>query len=197
VTEIRGDRIRVVHPLFHSGGGGSTPTSPLQLHVEPIPFTYARELNGLWHSRLPTIGTGFVDNQPFICFAAIFGGLAYAAAIWSNPVARNLPQDTCLELRRYAIAPDAPPNTASRMLSVMVRLVRRERPWLTLLISYQDEETHAGTIYKASGWEPASRHAGGSWNRPNSRNASGTRRTRPDANRATGPKTRWQLKLAA
>ena len=189
----RGESIRVVHPLFQTEGGGSIPTSPLQLHIETSPFDYARRLNGLWHSRLPSMECGIAKTMPFLSFIAVFAGRAFASAIWSNPVARNLPQQECLELRRFAIAPDAPKNTASRMLSVMVRFIRKNRPQVRRLVSYQDTEAHRGTIYKASGWMPAATHAGGSWNRPDSRNANGTPRTRPDLNAATGPKVRWEM----
>jgi hypothetical protein len=195
VRLLRGDSIRVVHPLFQTEGGGSTPTSPLQLEIETAPFAYARELNALWHSRLPRMETGFIVNQPFLCFIAKFCGRAYAAAIWSNPVSPNLPQHECLELRRFAIAPDAPKNTASRMLAIMVRFIKKHRPTVGRLVSYQDVEAHQGTIYKASGWMAIAKHKGGSWNRPNSKNLNGTPRTRPDLNGATGPKVRWELEV--
>jgi hypothetical protein len=133
--------------------------------------------------------------MPLPCFAAEFAGIIYAVAIWSNPVAASLPQREWLELRRFAIAGDAPKNTASRMLAVMGRLIRESLPEVKKLISYQDEEAHAGTIYKAAGWVAGQRHAGGSWNRPNARNLNGKPRTRPDRNGATGPKIRWEKDL--
>jgi hypothetical protein len=123
--------------------------------------------------------------------------VAYASAIWSNPVAANLPQHECLELRRMAIAPDAPKNTASRMLRIMASFIRKHRPHVRRLISYQDELVHRGTIYKAAGWTATGKHKGGSWSRPNSKNATGTPRTRPDSNAAIGPKIRWELPMAA
>jgi hypothetical protein len=152
-------------------------------------------LNELWHSRLPSFETGCIQNQPFLCFVAIHDGVAYAAAIWSNPVARNIAQHSVLELRRFAIAPDAPKNTASRMLSIMVKFIRKNRQGIERVISYQDTDVHAGTIYRAAGWKVTGQHSGGSWNRPNSRNAGGTPRTRPDRNGATGPKARWEFAL--
>lgn len=101
----RGDRTRVVHPLYHAEDGGSIPTSPLQLFVHRILFDKAKELNAKWHSRLPRIGDpdNIMRNVP--CFAATYEGTIYAVAIWSHPVARALPQDDWLELRRLAIAP--------------------------------------------------------------------------------------------
>jgi hypothetical protein len=112
-------------------------------------------------------------------------------------VAANLPQHEWLELRRFAIAPDAPKNTASRMLRVMRGRIRVDFPGISRLISYQDEEAHRGTIYKAAGWLPTQRHAGGSWSRPNARNLNGTPRTRPDFNNAVGPKIRWEYSLTS
>jgi hypothetical protein len=39
------------------------------------------------------------------------------------------------------------------MLSVMRKLIYREHPEITKLISYQDTDVHRGTIYKAAGWK--------------------------------------------
>jgi hypothetical protein len=86
-----------------------------------------------------------------------------------------------------AISSDAPANTGSRMLAIMARLIRKKFPHVENLISYQDEETHKGTIYRAAGWVATHRHRGGSWDR----NA----RKRPDKNKATGPKVRWEKRL--
>ena len=190
----RAGGVRVAHPLFQTEGSGSTPTSALELVVELVPFQFAKELNAQWHSRLPAFGTGCVTNMKFLSYAARFGDESYAVAIWSNPVARLLPQAEWLELRRFAIAPEAPKNTASRMLGFMARNIRKTHPLITTLISYQDCEAHKGTIYSAAGWKPTHQHEGGSWNRPNSKNANGTPRTRPDANNSIGPKIRWELK---
>lgn len=183
----RAEGVRVAHPLFsQAGGDGSQPISALQLRVESIGFADAKSLNRLWHSRLPRMGTGFVRNQPFLCFGAEFGGLWYAAAIWSNPVARNLPQREWLELRRLAVAPDAPRNTASRMLRVMALLVRKARPWVTTLVSYHDTAVHTGGIYRAAGWTPTTVNDDGNWDRPG--------RSRPRA-QSEEPKQRWEKVL--
>jgi hypothetical protein len=82
------------------------------------------------------------------------------------------------------------------MLAVMARLIARRFPEVTTLISYQDVETHDGTIYKAAGWDAVSVHKGGSWDRPNARNTyNGKPRIRLDLNKATGEKVRWQRQL--
>lgn len=182
--KTRAESIREMCPLFHQAGeGGSIPTSALQLHVGKIEFGFARELNRLWHSRLPRIGTGCIRNMPFLCFAATFEDVVYAIGIWSNPVARNLPQDTWLELRRLAVGPQRPRNTCSRMLAIMRRLIRKERPKIQNLISYQDLGIHTGTIYKAAGWKPTVINRDGNWTR--------AKRPRPRAQSETA-KQRWE-----
>jgi hypothetical protein len=177
------DSIRVVHPLFQAEEGGSIPTSALQLSIVETSSHVAKILNKKWHSRLPLF-----NGNASLHYAAICGGIYYAVAIWSNPVARLLPQDTWLELRRLAIAPDAPKYTASRMIAIMTKLIKAKMPHITTLISYQDTEVHAGIIYKASGWEAVARNESGVWDRPN--------RYRPPA-QSESPKIRWQKEIAA
>ena len=151
--DARADGVRVAHPLFQAEGDGSTPISALDLIVERITVEMACDLNRTWHSRLPKIEvSNVVRNSDYACYGAMHNGVAYAAAIWSSPVARMLNDGKTLELRRLAIAPDAPRNTASRMLAVMRRLISREMPHIDRLVSYQDTEVHTGGIYKASGW---------------------------------------------
>jgi hypothetical protein len=131
-----------------------------------LPFLRAVELNRAWHSILPRFGTGFIEDQNFPCFAAEFEGRIYAVAIWSNPAARKLPQDTWLELRRMAVASDAPDCTASRMLRIMRLLLHRKYQRVVRVCSYQSKSVHAGTIYRADGWRAVSECKGDTWNRP-------------------------------
>jgi hypothetical protein len=188
--EHRADSVRVARPLFQAESDGSTPISALavkSMRVVPIPYQQALALNRKWHSRLPRMGTGFIKNQPFLSYGAEApGGVLYAVAIWSNPVARNLPQGTWLELRRLAASPDAPRNLCSWMLGIMARLVHRERPGLERLVSYQDTAVHKGTIYKAAGWTAVLTTRGDEWDHPG--------RPRPKA-QTTAPKVRWELAL--
>lgn len=182
-----GESIRVMHPLFQEGEGGSIPTSPLQMRVERIDYQTAKALNGVWHSRLKRIGDPPGTEKAMNCYGAIHHGLCYAIAIWSHPVSRSLPQESWLELRRMAISGDAPANTGSWMLGVMARLIRRQRPEVSTLVSYQDMSVHAGTIYKAAGWKPTAFKRYSSW--------SNKTRTRPEC-QAKADKQRWELDLA-
>jgi hypothetical protein len=150
----RAEGVRLAHPLFQAEGGGETPTSALQLWFDPIDVDTAIALNRHWHSRLPRlVRSNLTRRSNKVFWVAVFDGVYFAVAVWTNPVARLLPQDTWIELRRFAIAPDAPKNTASRMLSWMTRQLPREIPALVRAVSYQDTEVHTGAIYRAAGWE--------------------------------------------
>lgn len=184
------DGVRVAHPLFQVGGGGSIPTSALQLLFYATNHATFKRLNRLWHSRLPLIGS----SRGRVYYAAECENKIYAVAMWSNPVARLLPQLEWLELRRFAIAPDSPKNTASRMLGWMCRDIRQRFADVVRLISYQDCEAHKGTVYKASGWKQAtgyvSRRRGC---KPTTGWASRNRIGRTD--QAVAPRMRWELEL--
>jgi hypothetical protein len=181
---ISADDARVAYPLFQEEYGGANPTSALQLNITRIATNTAVLLNKLWHSRLPNIG------NDFCCFAygAEYSNKYYAVALWSNPVAANRLKDgdRILELRRMAISPDAPKNTASRMLRIMRMDIVKTRPDIIRLISYQDTEVHTGTIYKASGWIARGYSEGMSWsNKYMVRNKEQT----------LAPKVRWEYDL--
>lgn len=181
----RAENIRVMYPLFQEEKGGSTPTSALSaksLVIERIPFERAKELNRAWHSRLPLFRSA-CGAMGFLCFGAFHGEKCYAVAIWSNPVARLLPQATWLELRRLASAPDAPKNTCTRMIRIMEIIIRNEKRDIEVLVSYQDTEVHAGGIYAGSGWSKTFLNDGHGWEMPN--------RKRSKA-QSLAPKQRWE-----
>lgn len=139
---------RIEHPLFYTSRNlPSTGLRARHLDVSLCAPSHAVSLNKLWHSRLPHAQ----DNPWKFAFKASYGDTTYAVALWHNPSARTLPSNW-LELRRMAIAPDAPYNTASFFLARMVRHFRSSCPEAEKCISYQDVAVHQGTIYKASNW---------------------------------------------
>ena len=148
---ISGDGVRVAQPLFPVEGQGSIPMSPLQLNIKHCPLSLAKKLNKRWHSKLPDYKTGFMPIS-MACFTAEFKNIYYAVAIWNNPSSPSFSNRNFLELRRMAISQDAPFNTASRMIKIMVSMIKKDFPLIERLISYQDTSVHKGTIYKASGW---------------------------------------------
>jgi len=183
---ISADSIRVVHPLFQMEEGGPTPTSALQLNVIPISSKRAMLLNKAWHSRMPEIMAWNVCNP---CYAAEYKNNIYAIAMWSLPIAANRIKhgDKCLELRRMAISPDAPRYTASRMLSIMAKIIKKTMPHIYRLISYQDTGVHTGTIYKAAGWNIERQSEYISWNNHTKRPGR--------IEQSYSPKIRWGLQI--
>lgn len=180
------DDARVACPLFQAEYGGSRPTSALQLRVCRVGSKLAATLNKLWHSRMPRIDCYQICSP---CFAAECNNIYYAIAMWSLPIAANRIKDgdRCLELRRMAIAPDAPQNTASRMLSIMARIIRNERQDVIRLLSYQDTAAHKGTIYSAAGWKPVRTSEFMSWRAHSKRPG--------NIDQSDSPKVRWELDL--
>jgi hypothetical protein len=149
----------------------------------------ACDLNAKWHSRLPKVVAGNIyRNRHYVCYGAEFQGTYFAVGIWSSPVAANRFKNgnNILELRRLAIAPDAPFNTATRMLKIMRLDIKKRFPNVTRLISYQDTEVHQGTIYKAAGWNSTATSEGISWS------ATGRKR---NTDQTLATKVRWEFEL--
>jgi hypothetical protein len=154
--------------------------------VEVDEFT-ASILNLRWHSRLPNIPPSNIIRNPMkVCYCARFNNINYAVAIWTSPVARALNNQNILELRRLAISQYAPKNTASWMISKMIKLISDKFPSVDRLISYQDLEVHTGTIYKASNWIPTIITKVTPWNR--------TRKDRHNL-QSTANKMRWEYEI--
>ena len=128
------------------------------IEVQETRAQVACMLNELWHSKLPNIHwSNVVRNTHYICYALKYKQAIIGVAIWSSPVAANRFHDgkKLLELRRLALSDVCPKNTASFVLSYMVRDIKKRFPELIRLISYQDTEAHLGTIYKAANWTQA------------------------------------------
>ena len=132
------------------------PKSPKLMTLREVGVDYAMEKNASWHSRLPvTSHSNMVRNAHKVFYGAEYKDHCFAVAMWTDPVAGNrMSKDhVWLELRRLAIAPDAPKFTATWMISKMVKHIQKRFPDVTMLVSYQDTEVHTGTIYKAANWK--------------------------------------------
>jgi hypothetical protein len=185
------DLDRLAQPLLEPGTG-QIPAKARQLKIDRCDVRHARVLIARWHSRLPDTQTG-----PWMAaYRAAYDGTTYAVALWNTPSARTLPQGL-LELRRMAVAADAPHCTASRFLNEMARRIRDEFPHVQRIISYQDTSVHTGTIYKAAGWTAA--YTSTPRVRDRTGHRAGTRRmyrwnlngAEPDA----AAKTRWEYDI--
>lgn len=131
------------------------PKSPKLLNLREVGVDFAMKYNELWHSRLPiTSHSNMIRNTHKIFYGAEYQDHCFAIAMWTTPVANNrmAKDQVWLELRRLAIAPDAPKFSATWMLSKMIKDIRKKYPEITKLVSYQDTEVHSGTIYSAGNW---------------------------------------------
>lgn len=176
----------MAHQTFLFEGSGSNPTSPHHIHIREISAKEASMLNEKWHSRLPKIHwSNIVRNTHHICYGLFNNEYAIGVAIWSSPVAQNRFEDgkNIMELRRLALSDKCPKNTASRTISLMVKMVKRKFPELTRLISYQDIAVHHGTIYKASNWVIGNKTKFISWS---------TQKRKRNKDQSNAEKIRWE-----
>ena len=149
------------------------PESPKLMNLRQIGVRHAMQFNELWHSRLPlTVEGNLLRNTRSIFYGAEYMDHCFASAIWTDPVANNrLSKDyVWLELRRLAIAPDAPKFTATWMIARMVKDIKKLFPEVTRLVSYQDCDVHTGTIYAASNWTCDTTSNNADWNKTRKRN---------------------------
>jgi hypothetical protein len=154
VANKRAENVVAAYPLFQEERGGAIPTSALQFTIVEIGMRLAQDLNRQWHSMLPRTDLGnLLCGTTSVAYAAEYQGNYFAVAIWSQPIIRSLCDGKTIELRRLAITATAPKYTASRMLGIMRRLVKRKWPHLIKAISYQAIDVHKGTIYQAAGWK--------------------------------------------
>jgi hypothetical protein len=143
-------------------GGGSIPTSPLQLrkaewvvagcdqnvaerfiiaeHYAKGASNTATYLHGLyptrWHWYAECVGVAWWIPPT-----------RSAAEAWAGERWEGV-----LSLSRLAIAPDVPRNACSFLLSKSVRKIDRDR-WHTLVTYADSWRGHTGAIYRACGWE--------------------------------------------
>lgn len=163
-----------------------------QLSCHIVPIDVAMYYNGIWHSRLPITNKGNMLRNPNVAFfGALYDLSYYAVAMWTTPVAANRMKNgkNILELRRLAIAPDAPRYTATWMISKMVKHIKNTMPHIWKLISYQDTDVHTGTIYAAANWTLETKSEYQAW--------STSHRQRKSKVQSTAAKNRWAYVINA
>jgi hypothetical protein len=192
-NSIRAGDVIAAYPLFQEGSGGSLPTSALQFKIVEIGMRLAAELNREWHSMLPRTDLGnLLCGSTSVAYAAEFSSGYFAVGIWTQPIIRACCDGATIELRRLAINDSAPKNTASRMLSVMRRMVKRKFPFLNRAVSYLAVDNHKGTIYRADNWKPVGAIVAARPQRFSNINKN-TRATGPL--QTTSRKQRWEISL--
>ncbi len=132
--------------------GRSSRSIPKSLVVTDVPAEVAQPLIEQFHylHRMPA---GVAR-----CFGVYLNGDLCGAVVFSNGarqshclLAAGRPGDV-VTLARLWLADALPKNSESRVLAIVLRLLRRTSPY-KLVISYADPAAgHTGTIYRAAGW---------------------------------------------
>jgi hypothetical protein len=165
------------------------PTSPKQMKLLEVGVKYAMQKNELWHSRLPvTSHSNMIRNAHKVFYGAEYMDNCFAVGMWTDPVAGNRmsKNEVWLELRRLAIAPNAPKYTATWIIAKMIKDIKIRFPDITMLISYQDVEVHTGTIYSAANWVKDKITKGTDWT---------TSKRIRNKTQTTADKVRWVYKI--
>ena len=95
----------------------------------------------------PRVDVGVWEDSKFI------GAVIFSPGANPNLASSfSLTRYQCVELTRVALAPGHCSPT-SKIVSIAVRLLRKNSPGLKLLVSYADPvQGHVGSIYQAMGW---------------------------------------------
>lgn len=151
---ISGDNATVAYPLFQEEGGGSIPTSPLQLKVKKINKLTAANSYKKWHY----LGnTGFIST---INYGAYYDGYLQGAISLGSPNAKRMKgyydentQGGWWEIKRLAMRDECPKNSESRFISVAEKLLRKTFKVVGIVTLADSGVGHEGTIYKAANYK--------------------------------------------
>ena len=105
-------------------------------------------LNYHYAKAVPTYSIGYsvFENDKW-CGIVLFGG----GASVNMPTKFNLRNGQYLELNRMAL--NGKQSSTSKVLSIAIKLIKKECPTVRMLFSYADKgQEHKGIIYQATNW---------------------------------------------
>jgi hypothetical protein len=105
-------------------------------------------LNFHYAKAIPTYSIGYsVFENNIWCGVVLFGG----GASVNMPTKFNLRNGQYLELNRMAL--NGKQSSTSKVLSIAIKLIKKECPTVRMLFSYADKgQEHKGIIYQATNW---------------------------------------------
>ncbi len=145
----------------HGAGAGSSPSAALQvplfgakeLTVKPVPARAARQVCQANH---------YLGNYPggaLLNFAVFVGNLLLGVAVLSvgptnvHRLFQGAQREEVICLARLWLDDRLGPNSESRTLGYILRMLRREQSTVKALVAYSDPAAgHTGTIYRAAGF---------------------------------------------
>ena len=145
---MSGDSVAAAYPLFPEEGDGSIPISPLQ--IRPISHKLAKAFVEHWHysKKIPTgknIEFGLYDD-------ALYAVIVYGVGV--NPYqAQSLKVKSVIEIKRMCRREPKLSYPLSRFIRLTQRMVHRIYPHDAVVAFADQEQGHAGTVYKAAGFQ--------------------------------------------
>ncbi len=137
----------------HEGRAGSIPSPALQsIRVQPIPFVAAKKIL-VGHHYLHSLPGGTKLAFGTFVEGRLLGAITFGVGPFNafSLVEGSCP-DHCLTLTRLWLSEELPPNSASRVISICLKYLRKYTS-LKFIITYADPaQGHVGTIYQATGW---------------------------------------------
>ena len=140
----------VEHQANQLEGGGSIPTSPLQLRIRECKFKDIRHIFEAYHYKGGHMGGGIT-----LCLGAYYSGLVLAGVVVGKPRhdKKYSKERVCVEIRRMACYDALPKNSESWMLAKTIWWLKKHTN-IERVISYSDLSVgHIGTIYKAANFK--------------------------------------------
>ena len=141
------------HRRSHDGDGGAIPTLALRhLVVSPIspylakPLIVQRHYLRSWPGGTKLVLGVFAQHR-LMGALTLGAGPSNAFRLVHGATAKD-----CVTLSRFWLDDLLPPNSASRILGIALRALKKNTD-LKFVLSYADPTAgHSGTIYRASGW---------------------------------------------
>lgn len=141
----------MVEQATQSKNGGSNPTPPLQVYECPQQ-DIARFVEQTHYSH------SVFGITAEVCFKVLDGDRIVGAAIFGNPAGMGVLKKygengkyRTSELRRFVLADECPRNSESKLIAVMLRILKKKG--FQRILSYADPAAgHSGVIYKATGF---------------------------------------------
>jgi hypothetical protein len=122
--------------------------------VQPVPLKEARTLVIEHHYARGCANTAVYSHG---LYNRANGGL-YGIALWMPPTrvaAESVNREDwkkVLSLSRLVVLPQVPTNGASFLMSASMRIIRKDRRFVSLVTYADESQGHTGAIYRAANW---------------------------------------------
>jgi len=139
-------------PPDQGGGGGAGPTPALHacdVRIAVIPQAAARALTERWH-YLGTMPAGTKLALGAFLADRLIGAVTFGVGPMSgHRLLRDARPQDGITLTRFVLLPERPANSASRILGIVLRMLRRQTDKKFVLTYADPEHGHHGGIYQA------------------------------------------------